>query len=88
MGHGLGWRPPFSTKISSGWPCDTGAGLSAIRATAATVGGFPLLAVFVYVADEHPAANAGAWTLEAGVVGLYGVVIVVEGVYPWCVHSL
>src|SRR5215211_5464029 len=31
----LGWRPPFSTKVSAGWPCDTGAGLSAVRAAAA-----------------------------------------------------
>jgi hypothetical protein len=30
-----------------------------MRATAATVGGFPLLAVFVYVADENPAVYAG-----------------------------
>jgi hypothetical protein len=35
-----------------------GVGLSAIRAAAARVGGFSLLAVFVYVADEHPAAYA------------------------------
>src|SRR5215203_6554852 len=32
----------------------------ASRAAAASVGGFPLLAVLVYVADEHPAAVAGA----------------------------
>jgi hypothetical protein len=31
----LGWRPPFSTKVSAGWLCDTGAGLSVIRAAAA-----------------------------------------------------
>jgi hypothetical protein len=31
----LGWRPPFSTKVGAGWLCDTGAGLSAIRAAAA-----------------------------------------------------
>ena len=37
----------------------SGAGLSAIRAAAAAVGGFPLLAVLVYVADEDPAFEAG-----------------------------
>src|SRR5215210_9136952 len=31
-----------------------GAGLSAIRATAAPIGGFPLFTVLVHVADEHP----------------------------------
>jgi len=31
----------------------------AIRATAAGVGDFPLLVVFVHVADEHPAIHAG-----------------------------
>src|SRR5215210_524289 len=51
--------------------------LSAIGAAAAAVGCFPLLAVLVYVADEYPAAHAdvGALALEAGVVRLYGVVI-------------
>jgi hypothetical protein len=41
-----------------------GAGLSVIRATAATVGGFPLFAVLVYVADEYPALQAGMGALE------------------------
>ena len=36
---------------------------SFFRATTAGVGGFPLLAVLVYVADEDPAAYAGAGTL-------------------------
>ncbi len=63
-------------------------GLSAIRAAATAVGGFPLLALLVYIADEHPAIYAGAWTLEASVVSLYSVVIVVVGVYPSRVHSL
>jgi hypothetical protein len=36
-----------------------GVELPAIRAAAAPVGGFPLLAVLVYVADEHPAFEAG-----------------------------
>ena len=55
-----------------------GPGLPAIRAAAAAVGGFPLLAVIVYVADEHPAAvaRAGAQTLEASVVRLYVVLII------------
>jgi hypothetical protein len=64
-------------------------GLSAIRATAAVVGRLPLLAVLVYVANEHPAvyAGVGAQTLEASVVRLHGFVIVVMGVYPMSVHS-
>jgi hypothetical protein len=68
-------------------PHSYGLGLSAIGATAAPVGGFPLLAVLVYVADEYPAFEAGAETLKAGVVRLYGVVIVVMRVYPSRVHS-
>jgi hypothetical protein len=32
-------------------------------ATAATVGDFSLLAIFVYVADEHPTFEAGAEAL-------------------------
>jgi hypothetical protein len=69
-------------------PHSYGPELSAIRATTAGVGGFPLLAVLVYVADEYPTFDAGARTLEAGVVSLDGVVIVVVGVYPSRVHSL
>src|SRR5215213_4964281 len=38
-------------------------GLSATRAAAARVGGFSLLAVLVYVADEYPAIYARAGTL-------------------------
>ena len=57
-------------------------GLSASCAAAAPVGGFSLIVVLVYVADEHPAIYAGAGTLETGVVGLYGVVVVVVAVYP------
>jgi hypothetical protein len=72
-----------------------GVELSTIRATAAPVGRFPLLAIVVYVADEHPAFEATAGTLQAGVVSLNGVVImvmvmvviVVMGEYPICVHS-
>jgi hypothetical protein len=59
----------------------------ASRATTAWVGGFTLLTVLIYVADEHPAFEATAGTLQAGVVSLNGVVIVVMGVYPICVHS-
>jgi hypothetical protein len=44
--------------------------------------------VLVYVADEHPAFEATARTLQAGVVSLNGVVIVVVGVYPSRVLSL
>ena len=47
----------------------------AIRTTAAGVARFPLLAILVYVADEHPAFKAGAGTLQAGVVSLYSVVL-------------
>ena len=53
-----------------------GVGLSASRATTAGVGDFSLLAVLVYVADEYPTSKTGAWTLQAGVVGLYGVVVI------------
>jgi hypothetical protein len=35
-----------------------------------------LLAVFVNVADEHPALYAGVGALEAGVMRLYGVVVI------------
>ena len=57
--------------------------LSAIRAAAAAVGCFPLLAVLVYVADEHPALKAGAGALEAGVVRLYGVVVLLGRWVRW-----
>jgi hypothetical protein len=45
----------------------------------ASVGGFPLLAVLVYIADEHPAFEAGARTLQASVVRLYSVVMIFGG---------
>jgi hypothetical protein len=61
--------------------------LDASVTAAAGVGGFPLLAVLVYVADEYPALKAGAGTLKASVVSLYGIVILVMGVYPIRVHS-
>ena len=50
----------------------------AISTPAAGVGGFSLLAVLVYVADEYPAiyARAGAQALEGGVVSIYGVVVI------------
>ena len=37
----LGWRPPLSTKVSAGWPCGIGPGLSAIRAAAAARESYP-----------------------------------------------
>jgi len=40
-----------------------GVGLSAIRAAAAAVGRFPLLAFLVYVADEYPTFETRAGTL-------------------------
>ena len=54
-------------------------GLSAIRATAAPVGDFPLFTILVYVADEYPAFEAGAGTLQTSVVCLYGVVVILGG---------
>jgi hypothetical protein len=51
----------------------------AIRATTAAVGGFPLLAVLVYVADEHPAFHTGTRTLQTSVVCLYSVVLLLNG---------
>ena len=51
----------------------------ATRATTARVGGFPLLTVLVYVADEYPAVHAGVGTLQASVVRLYGVVVILGG---------
>jgi hypothetical protein len=49
------------------------------RATAASVGGFSLLAVLVDVADEYPAFEAGTGTLQASVVSFYGVVVILSG---------
>ena len=46
-----------------------------LAAAAATVGGFPLLAVLVLVSNEDEALQAGVGALEAGVVRLYGVVV-------------
>jgi len=45
----------------------------------ASVGRFPLLAVFIDVADEHPAVYAGVGTqaLEASIVRLYVVLMIV-----------
>ena len=62
--------------------------LLTIRASAAPVGRFPLLAVLLYVADEHPTTVAGARPLQASVVRLYGVVIVVMGCTYLCPQSL
>jgi hypothetical protein len=53
-------------------------GLSAIRAAAAGVGGFSLLTVLVYVADEYPTFEAGTRTLQASVVRLYSVVVILS----------
>ena len=53
--------------------------LLVIRAATAGIGGFSLLAVLVYVADEHPAFKAGTRTLQASVVCLYGVVVILGG---------
>jgi len=53
-------------------------GLSAFRATAASEGDFSLLAMLVYVADEYPTLKTRAGTLQAGVVSLYGVVVILS----------
>jgi hypothetical protein len=50
--------------------------LSAFRAAAATVGGFPLLAALVCVADEYPTLKTRAGTLQASVMRLYSVVVI------------
>jgi hypothetical protein len=86
------WNRPGGA-IAGGSCMGYGVGLSAIRAAAA---GHALvlddLAIKVVLglnnaAKEHPAVYAGVGALEAGVVRLYGVVIVVVGVYPRSVHS-
>ena len=69
-----------------------GAELSVIRAEAAAIRDFPLFAVLVHVADEHPAVYAGVRALEAGVVRLYGIVVISGRWVRWCarlsgVHS-
>ena len=53
----------------------------AIGAAVASVGRFPLLAVFVDVADEHPAVYAGvrARALQAGIVSPDGVAEILGG---------
>ena len=67
-------------------------GLSAFHAATAAVGSFPLFTILVYVANKHPTIYAGAGTLEASVVRLYGVVILGGWVRVGCarlsgVHS-
>jgi len=56
--------------VVSAWAI--GAGLSVIRATAATVRGFSLCAVLVYVADEYPAVYAGVGALAGVPVNVVG----------------
>ena len=66
--------PDRDDRLEGSRYCPRGA----IGAAAASVGRLPLLAVFVDVADEHPAlyAGVGAQALETGVVCLYGVVVI------------
>jgi len=52
-----------------------------------TVGSCSLLAVLVLEGDEQPASEAGAQTLQAGVVSLYGIVVVTGLRYSVGVHS-
>ncbi len=57
----------------------------------ASVGRFPLLSVFIDVADEHPAVYAGVGThaLEGGVVSIYCVVVILSrGARAGCVRLL
>ena len=74
---------PVVVPLMQCHPHSYGLGLSAsfASAAAAAVGSFPLLAMLVDVADEHPAIYAGvrAQALESRVVGLYGVVVILGG---------
>src|SRR5215203_6589143 len=72
-------------------PHSYGLGLSAIRAAAARHAlVLDDLAIKVVLgldnaAKEHPAVHAGVGALEAGVVHLYGVVVILGGwVRGWC----
>jgi hypothetical protein len=66
-------------------PLSYGLGLSAIRAAAAGHANvLDDLAIKVVLgldnaANEHPAVHAGVGALQAGVVRLYGVVVIVSG---------
>src|SRR5215204_5215356 len=51
----------------------------AVAAPTAPVGGFSLLGVLVYIANEHPAIYTGTRTLQASVVSLYSVVVLLSG---------
>ena len=72
----------MSAKVGAGWLCDTGAGLSAIRAAAARHAlvlddlAIKVVLGFDNAAKEHPAVHAGVGALEAGVVRLYAVVVI------------
>ena len=86
-GGTLRWRPPFSTKVSAVWPCAIGAGLSAIRATAARHH-FQTLDFLAYGFVEYGVGQEDQ-PVRAGV----GVVILTS--FPWTeyarlfgVHSL
>jgi hypothetical protein len=59
------------TRLGYPDPCRLSTALAAIRAAAAAVGGFPLLAVLVDVADEHPAVYAGVGALGLVVAGRF-----------------
>src|SRR5215208_3025618 len=54
-----GWNIRPGGALAGGTCISYGVGLSAIRATTAAIGSFPLLSVLIYVANEHPAARAG-----------------------------
>jgi hypothetical protein len=73
--------PSFCPTDAVSHPHSYGRGLSEIRAAAAGVGGFSLLAVLVYVTDEYPTTHAGvgAQALEAGVVRFYSVPVILGG---------
>ncbi len=64
------------------WGGFPGVGLPAsfrAGAAAAPIRCLSLFTVFIDVADEHPTRVAGAGTLEARVVRLYGVVVLLSG---------
>jgi hypothetical protein len=60
------------------------AGLRGFGAAAARVGGFPLLAMLILVADEDPAFEAGAWPVLVVGFGNFGE----RTPYNIAVHSL
>ena len=67
------------THARKPWVSALGWRLSTIRAAPTRVGGFRLLAMLVYVADEYSTLETRAGTLKASVVCLYGIVLILGG---------